>query len=144
MSTLRLVNAAQGLGLEINVRDVFQYSTLKEMSASANLRNLSTDNDSLKKQPLFEVSKQLVDNKLNPFDVLPMQRAYWMGQMFVQAAERDGASNTEEAERLYSPHVYMEYEVVIYKGTTKVSGDSRKNYRGFAKTTRDTTCRHDS
>ena len=111
MSTLRLVNAAQ-LGVEINVRDVFQYSTLKEMSASANLSNSGTDNDSLKKQPLFEVSKQLVDNKHNPFDALPMQRAYWMGQMFIQAAERDGASNLEEAEGLYSPHVYMEYEVV--------------------------------
>ena len=82
------------------------------MSASANLSNSGTYNDSLKKQPLFEVSKQSVHNKLNPFDALPMQRAYWMGQMFVQAAERDGASNSEEAERLYSPHIYMEYEVV--------------------------------
>ena len=112
MTSLRLVGACRKASYKVSVRQVFENPVLsalanvmvamqpKPLMATGILENTADDDD----ERLFSVVSN-ASNAHKPFDLLPMQRAYWMGQRFLQAALQ------EDQDRMYSPHVYFEYDV---------------------------------
>jgi hypothetical protein len=74
------------------------------------------------KEPLFIITPGIEKEQHEPFGLLGMQQAYWIGQQYITSLLQQQSYEEEDGEPpYYSPHVYLEYD--IHVGSSKDSFD---------------------
>ena len=132
--SLKLVSQSARAGISFNVRQLFEHPTVAALGSSATVTNqelvaaaatstataVLSDSNQEEEEMLFDVVSGTKEEQHEPFALLGMQQAYWIGQLYItsllqqrayQQRQSTDSINADEPLPYYSPHVYLEYDV---------------------------------